>query len=151
MPTRSELALSDDNSEVGVFLSGASAYAAASSYNGSSAATVTSNDVTNYGSVGLTAFIDVTVISGAPIVIPEIQGKDSTSGKYYTILSGAGFSTATTQKLSIHPAYVSGGLVVFGSAGARSEYRDNIVLPRVFRLKVTHASGASTAATYTMS
>ena len=138
--TRSELARADDNSEIAYIISGTTSYDLVGPQLGSGIrnSTVTGEDIENFGNVGLVVTTDLTVVSGTPAIWTEIQGKDSTSGKYRTILSGGVLSTIGTEVLKVHPAL---------TATTSSIAKD--VLPRNYRIVVTHFSGA-TAGTYTV-
>lgn len=118
-------------------------------FQGSRTITVTTSDITNYGATGGNWILDVTVLSGATRFTPFIEGKDVTSKKYYTLISGAELSATGTTVYQIHPSYVSGGLQT-PNVGIASITREVEALPRTWRLVVSHAdnTGAS-GATYT--
>ena len=95
-------------------------------------ATVSSADLVNdFGKV-CHVFIDVTAISATPSVVFAIEGKDATSGKYYTILTAAAMTTVTTKILRVGPGLTaSANLIV------------NDLLPRTWRVTATHGDADS--------
>lgn len=68
---------------------------------------------------------------------PTIQGRDPTSGNFYTILAGTAISSATTAVLKVYPGLVAGANVA------------NDILPTKWRVSVLGAGGPS--ATYSVS
>lgn len=63
-----------------------------------------SKDIHNdEGATGLVVVIDCTAIDASPSVVFTIQGKDWTSGKYYTILQSAAIVGTGTTVLRVHP------------------------------------------------
>lgn len=100
---------------------------------------VSSADQEEFGGKGLHLVIDVTGITGTtPTLTVTIEGKDATSGKYYTILSSAALTAAGTTVLRVYP-----GLVAAANLTA------NDVLPRVWRVSTTIA-GTTPAVTATI-
>lgn len=95
-------------------------------------ATNNSDDLTNSLHKGCHVIIDVTAISATPSVVPTIQGKDSVSGKYYTLLVGAAITATGTTVLKVYP-----GLVVAANLAA------NDIVPSKFRILMTHADADS--------
>lgn len=91
-------------------------------------ATVNSADFTNYNARGLHAIINVTSITSTPSIIPFIQGKDPISGTYYDILEGNPITTTGINILKVYP-----GIAAVVNASA------NDLLPRTYRVRVTHA------------
>jgi hypothetical protein len=88
--------------------------------------TQTGADITNYqGNSGLIVVLDVTSAGTGSITL-SIEGKDSASGKYYTILSGSAVTTNSTNRYRVGPTL---------AAAANSVAQD--YLPRVFRIVVT--------------
>ena len=85
---------------------------------------------------GIKVTLDMTT-AGTGSVTLTVQGKDPTSGKYYTILAGAAVTTNVTNIYTVYP-----GLAVTANVSA------NDVLPRVWRLLVTANNGNS--ATYSV-
>lgn len=66
-------------------------------------ASVTGDDQINLGYRGLHLVIDVTAAAATPSVVFTIQGKDRTSGKYYTILASAAITATGTTVLRVYP------------------------------------------------
>lgn len=95
--------------------------------------TQTGSDLTNYlGNTSLIVVLDMTTVGTGSVTL-SIEGKDSASGKYYTILSGAAVTTNSTNRYRVSPDL---------AAVANSVAQD--VLPRVFRITVT-ANNANSA------
>lgn len=88
------------------------------------AGTTQSADQTNYNARGLHLVIDITAVGGTPTLTVTIEGKDPTSGKYYTLLASAALSSAATTVLRVYPAL---------TASANLTASD--ILPRVWRVK----------------
>jgi len=88
----------------------------------------TSEDVTNTDYRGCHIIIDVTVDPASASITPTIQGLDSVSGKYYTILAGNAISAVGTTILKIYP-----GLIVAANEVA------NDILPNKFRISMAVA------------
>lgn len=100
----------------------------------SAARTATHNSadfVTPY-TKGLHLVIDCTATSATPSVVFTLQGKDVTSGKYYTVLASAAITATGTTVLKVHPAL---------TAAANSVAND--LLPRTWRVLATHADADS--------
>lgn len=93
-------------------------------------------DITNFGWKGVQVVLDMTLVGTGSVTL-TIQGKDSVSGKYYTLLAGAAVTTNVTNVYTVYP-----GVTATASVSA------SMVLPRVFRLLVT-ANNAN-AATYSV-
>lgn len=111
---------------------------------GARTASANSGDQVNNYAVGIQAVIDITALNlpttttaapGTTTTTPappswsltlKIEGKDPTSGKYYTILSSAALSTTGTTVLTVYP-----GIAAASNVSASS------VLPRVWRATVT--------------
>jgi hypothetical protein len=102
------------------------------------AGTVNGTDQINYNGRGLKLVIDVTAISGtSPTLTVTIQGKDPTSGKYFTILASAALNATATTVLTVYP-----GQAVAANVSA------NDILPRTFRvIAVVGGTGPSVTAT----
>lgn len=98
--------------------------------------TQTGSDITNYFGRTLTVVLDMTTVGTGSVTL-TIEGKDSASGKYYTILAGAAVTTNSTNRYRVGPTL---------AAAANSVAQD--YLPRVFRITVT-ANNAN-AATYSV-
>lgn len=120
VPSRSELARSQDNAEISVFASAART------------ATHNSQDYINYGATGLALVIDVTAVTATPSVVFTIQGKDTLSGKYFTILDTAAITGTGTTRVRVHPGMTASANVVVKDA-----------MPRVWRVLATHADADS--------
>lgn len=88
----------------------------------------TSDDITNSGYRGCHIIIDVTVDPATASITPTIEGKDSVSGKYYTLLVGSAISAVGTTILRIYP-----GLVVSANLTV------NDILPNKFRVSMAVA------------
>lgn len=95
-----------------------------------------SADQTNYNGRGLHVVIDVTAWTAGSITV-TIQGKDSVSGKYYTILASAALAAVGTTILRVYP-----GLTASANAAA------NDILPRTWRVSV--AVGTADSITYSI-
>jgi len=87
--------------------------------------TQTSADLTNVDGRGVKVILDVTLVGTGNITL-AIKGKDPTSGKYYTMLTGSAVSSNSTTVYTIYP-----GL----TAVANSIVSD--VLPHIFQIVVT--------------
>lgn len=103
------------------------------------AGTVTSPDQINPAGSGIKLVIDITALTGTtPTVAVTLQGKDTTSGKYFTILASAALSAVGTTVLTVFPG-----------ATASANVAANDILPRTWRVSVTVA-GTGPAATATI-
>jgi hypothetical protein len=98
--------------------------------------TQTSADITTYNAVGIHVVLDMTVVGTGSVTV-SINGKDSVSGKFYTILAGAAVITNSTNVYRIFP-----GATVTANVSANDH------LPRVIQIVVT-ANNAN-AATYSV-
>lgn len=96
----------------------------------------TSADIYGQNFKGITVVLDTTAIGTGSITL-TIQGRDSASGKYWTLLAGAAVTTNTTNVYTIYP-----GITATNNVSASS------ILPAWFRVLVT-ANNAN-AATYTV-
>lgn len=103
---------------------------------GSRTTTQNGADITNTKYRGIHVYLDMTVVGTGSVTL-TIQGKDSVSGGYYTILAGAAVITNVANVYRVYP-----GLTAAANAVA------NDVLPRTFRIIVT-ANNAN-AATYSV-
>lgn len=93
---------------------------------------VASADQVNSGCRGIKLVIDITAISGtSPTLTVTLQGKDTASGKYYTLLASAALNAVATTVLEVFP-----GAAVTANVSANSQ------LPRTWR--VNTAIGGST-------
>ena len=95
-------------------------------------ATTTSGDISADVYRGIHLIVDVTAVPGVDTITPKIQGFDATSGKYYDILVGAAISATGTTVLKVFPS-------IAPSANASAQD----LLPRVWRVVVTHSAGTS--------
>lgn len=91
-----------------------------------STATITGPDVVNsHGHRGLVAVVVTTVIGTGSITL-TIQGKDSASATYYTLLAGVAIVTNTTNRYTVYPGLTAAANVTVSD-----------VLPEIFRPVVT--------------
>lgn len=94
--------------------------------------TQTGADITNPGGRTLIVVLDMTTVGTGSVTL-TIEGKDSASGKYYTLLAGAAVITNSTNRYRVGPTL---------AVAANSVAQD--YLPRVFRINVT-ANNANSA------
>lgn len=94
--------------------------------------TQTSADLINYNGKKLVVVLDMTVVGTGSVTV-SIDGKDTASGKYYNILTGAAITTNSTNR------YRVGELLATVANSVAQDY-----LPRVFRIVVT-ANNANSA------
>jgi hypothetical protein len=92
---------------------------------GAQTTTQTQVDQTNTNYRGIKVVLDMTTV-GAGSVTLTIQGKDPTSGKYFTLLAGAAVTTNVTNVYTVYP-----GLTAVANVTA------NDVLPNTWRILVT--------------
>lgn len=105
-----------------------------------SATNATTPDFTNLSGRGVVLVVDITAISGTtPTLTVTIEGKDSTSGKYYTLLTSAALSTVSTTALTVYP-----GVTVAANTAASAP------LPKTWRVKYSIA-GTTPSVTATVS
>lgn len=95
-------------------------------------ASTQSADLTNYNHRGVALTIDVTAIGAAPSITVAVQAKDPLSGKYVTLLTSAAIVAVSTVRLRVYP----------GLANVANLAADDL-LPRTWRVNVTHANGDS--------
>jgi len=95
-------------------------------------ATHSSPDISNYSGTGMVAVIDATAITATPSVVFTIEGKDPTSGKYYTILASAAIVATGTTVLRVHPDL---------TAATNTVAKD--MVPAVWRITATHGDADS--------
>lgn len=94
----------------------------------------------NHNCRGMHLVIDITAITGTtPTLTVTIEGKDPTSGKFYTILASAALNATGTTVLKVYP-----GLTAAANTVA------NDVIPRDFRVKAV-VGGTTPAVTATIS
>jgi hypothetical protein len=98
--------------------------------------TQTGADQTNYNHRGAIIVLDMTSVGTGNVTL-SVQGKDSLSGKYYTIFTGSAISTNSTNVYTIYPG-----------ATATANVSVSYPLPRTWRVTVT-ANNAN-ATTYTV-
>lgn len=91
-------------------------------------ASVNSDDQENIEGRGVKLVVDVTAVTATPSITVTIQGKDHVSGKYYDILESAAITATGTTVLTVFP----------GIAATANEAASD-VLPRDWRVEVTHA------------
>ena len=109
-----------------------------SAYTGG-AGTVVSNDYDNISAIAAHIVIDVTALSGtSPTYAVTLQGKDSLSGKYYTILASSAQSALATTVMKI-------GLGMSAVANLAA----NDMIPRTWRIS-TALGGTVTTITGTV-
>ncbi|RJQ25520.1 MAG: hypothetical protein C4589_10990 [Peptococcaceae bacterium] len=95
-------------------------------------ATMSSPDLSNNHKNGVHVILDVTAITDTPSITLKIEGKDPASGNYYTILEGAAVATVNTNIYKVFPA-----------ATAAANAVANDIIPRTWRVTVTHADADS--------
>lgn len=98
--------------------------------------TQTGTDQTNYNGRGLKVVLNMTVVGTGSVTL-SIQGKDSASGVYYTILTGAAVTTNSTTIYTVYP-----GITATANVSASD------ILPRTWRVLVTANNANPT--TYTV-
>lgn len=100
---------------------------------------VNGSDMLNLNGRGIKLVIDITAITGTgPTLTVTIQGKDPTSGKYFTILASAALGAVATTVLTVYP-----GLTAAANVAA------NDILPRSWRV-ITAIGGTTPAVTATI-
>ncbi|MBB6694380.1 hypothetical protein H7B90_23570 [Cohnella xylanilytica] len=92
-------------------------------------ATTNSADLTNANGKGVIVVLDVSAVSDSPSITIKIQGKDSTSGKYYDIITSAAVTAISTTVLKVYP-----GLATAANSVA------NDIIPTTWRVVVTHSN-----------
>lgn len=95
-------------------------------------ATPTKTDITNAAGQSLIVVIDTTAAGVTPSTVFTIQGKDPTSGKYYTILASAAITAVGTVVLRVSPHL---------TAAANTIAKD--VLPSTIAIDAVHGNGTS--------
>lgn len=90
------------------------------------------------GNRGVKAVLNVTAVPGVDTVQLVIEGKDPTSGTYYTVLQAAARVGAGQDVLTVAP-----GVVATANVSVPDE------LPDVYRARVVHSAG--TNFTYSLS
>lgn len=95
-------------------------------------ATTNSADFTNQDYRGVDVIINATAATATPSVVFTIQGYDSTSAQYYTILASAAVTGTGTTVLRVYPG-------ITAAANTAASY----ALPRRWRVNATHADSDS--------
>lgn len=103
-------------------------------------ATTNSTDQTNRNGRGVLVTFDVTVIAGTPSLVPVVQCKDSVSGKYEALLTGAAVTAVGTHSYLVYPGA--------GAASADVTQVAGFPLCRTWRVAVTH--GTADSVTYSV-
>lgn len=88
-------------------------------------ATQTSVDIDNRYYRGIKVVLDMTAVGTGSVTL-TIQGKDKTSGKYFTLLAGAAVITNVTNVYTVAPMLP-----------ATANVSANDMLPDIFRVVVT--------------
>lgn len=101
-----------------------------STFTAAGAGTVNSADQSGYNVSRITCVFRVASQSGTPSTVVTIQGKDSISGQYYTLLAGAAVTT-----VSVNPYFVGAGVVSTANVSA------GLPLPRFWRTSATTGGG----------
>ena len=100
---------------------------------------VNGSDQINNSANGITLVIDITAITGTtPTLTVTIQGKDTASGKYYTLLASSALNATGTTVLRVFP-----GSAVSANVSANAQ------LPRTWRV-ITTIGGTTPAVTATI-
>src|SRR5689334_18301024 len=100
---------------------------------------VSSPDQVNAGAAGLKVVVDITALGGtSPTLTVIIEGKDTASGKYFTILSSTALAAVATTVLTVYPG-----------VAASANVAANDVLPRTWRVR-TVIGGTTPAVTATI-
>jgi hypothetical protein len=102
--------------------------------------TQTSSDFYADNFKGITVILDVTAAGTSSLTL-SIQGKDSVSNKYFTLLAGIAITANGTSVYTIYPG-------ITPAAGAATGAAASSILPATFRVVVT-ATNANPA-TYTV-
>jgi hypothetical protein len=101
------------------------------SFTAQGAGTTTSLDQINNYAVGVKVVINITSLNaGAPTIQVTVQGKDKTSGVYYTILQSTALAAVGTTVLDIYP-----GLIPAANLTA------NDTIPSIWRVSSTIVAG----------
>jgi len=90
-------------------------------------ATPTSVDIFNHCGAGIHIILDVTVDPASASITLKLEGKDPTSGKFYTILEGAAVISVSTN------VYIA-----FPGAAETANVSANDFIPSFLRITVTH-------------
>lgn len=101
-----------------------------------------SQDFDNLNHRGVQLVVDITAEeagNSTHTIVVTIQGKDPASGKYYTLLQSASLTGTGTTLLTVHPSVVA-------SANVAASH----VLPRTWRVLVTHTPDGASNMTYSI-
>jgi hypothetical protein len=101
-----------------------------------------SQDFDNLSHRGVQLVLDITAETAGGsthTIVVTIQGKDPTSGKYYTLLQGASKTATGTTLMTVHPG-------VTASANVAAAF----ALPRTWRVLVTHTADGASDMTYSI-
>lgn len=85
----------------------------------------TSAEFENLECRGVKVVVDVTAIDASPSLTVKIQGKDHTSGQWYTVLTSGAIATVSTNVLTVYPGITTSANVAVSD-----------VLPRYWRVSV---------------
>lgn len=100
------------------------------------AQTVNGPDIVNIWGTSAKFFVNISAASGtSPTTLVTIQGKDTVSGTYYTILASAALAGVATKLLAVGP-----GITVAANASVADW------MPPVFRISVTYGGTTPTIA-----
>lgn len=97
--------------------------------------TTNSADQTNANGRGVQVTVDITAIATQTVTV-NIQGKDTASGKYYTLLASSALASVATTVLSLYP----------GDAVSANLSASN-VLPKTWRVQAVGAVGGTVTLT----
>lgn len=97
-------------------------------------ATTTSADFTNYNCKGAIFVVDITAVPGAETVQLEVQAGNSLVTKYIPVVSGTTQSATGTTWVILYPTTMG--------AASWNNYANGI-LPKTFRVKMTHSASGS--------
>jgi len=92
----------------------------------------TGSDITNTNHRGIVVVLDVTLDPAAASITVTIQGKDTESSSYYTLLAGAAVAATGTTAYTVYP-----GCIAVANSVA------NLPVPRIFRVNVAVADADS--------
>lgn len=113
-------------------------------------ATTTSDTVNNYGGTGVVVFVDYTISpNNTETMTTSIEVQDPASGKWvaltaFTALTSSNIGATATTETYVYTLYPGGA----ETAATGHHEVQSLVLPRIWRLKMTHS--ASTAWTYSV-
>ncbi len=97
-------------------------------------ATTTSADFTNYNCKGAIFVVDITAVPGVETVQLEVQAGNSIVTKYIPVISGTTQSATGTTWVLLYPTTMG--------AANWNNYANGI-LPKTFRIKMTHSASGS--------